>query len=312
MQVNEQETTSPQKPTICSPSTKAAVTPSTEAESPDAESPDLVTSQKLEAVACPDSFATPEREVEPSWVSSAFTAGAEAVSWVAQSLSAETPTEEAPKLEAEACQDSSATPECEAEPSWVVSALPQIGVATEGAEAVSWVAEAVSAETPTKEDLVWMCYLPKLKSEVAMAPPSWVADALAAEAMDAEYDLAVMSEFPKVTQPPWLFHTMSSKVTQPSWLQRSPKCDPATRAAAYSRLAGEGNEDESDEEDNLRQAAFSKLAEQCAIAAARNVAQEVNKAKWRKMLTWADDIALELLADLEPPKTTAAISRTSI
>lgn len=265
IQVSEQETTSPHKLAICSPHSKEALTPSTEAESPySAATPEL------EAEACPDSAAAPELETE-----------AETVPSVA----------EAPSPEAES-PDSAATQELEAEPSWEFEA-----------ETEPLAAEAVSAETPTEEELVWMQYLPKLSSEEPMAPPSWIAGALAVETMFAEDDLAAMRDFPKVSQPPWLFHTVSSKVPPPSdsWLQRSPKYDPVTKMKAYSALlAQEGDEDESDEEFNqMRQAAFSKLEEKCATAATHLVAQEVAKAKWRSLLSSTCANTHELLVDIE-------------
>jgi len=237
IQVTEQETTSPQKPAILSPATKAVFTPSTEAESPDAV----------------------------------------------------------------------ATPEIEEEPSWVASALPQIGTASEETETESWVVEAISAELPAEEDLAWMRYLPKLRSDVSMEPHSWIADALSAETIyvseehlkkmaraaieaallgpedDSEEQLKRNARV--ALEAALLEPEESPQVPRPPLLLRSPNYHPLTKAAALSKLAQRDEDSEEGEDDasfhNERQAALFKLSEECATAAKYIVVEE----QWRGVLS---------------------------
>lgn len=116
-----------------------------------------------------------------------------------------------PSTEAES-PDTLASPEVEEEPSWLASALPQIGVATEAAEIVSWVAEALSAESPSEEDLAWMRYLPKLRTKAETL--TWVAEALSAET-PTEEDLAWLRYLPKLRSQaesaPWVGEALSAE-----------------------------------------------------------------------------------------------------
>lgn len=173
------------------------------------------------------------------------------------------------------------TPEVEAY--CLASALPQIGVATEEVEAESWVADSLSAETPTEEDLAWVECLPKLRSEVPKAPSSWMADALTMETMDAEYDLAWMPYLPKLS-------TSSPKADQVSWM-----------SVALSDLAVEGEEIDADEA-KFREACASiasrglttyildgiveeeNFRKACASIASRGLAKELSAAKFRRVL----------------------------
>lgn len=108
--------------------------------------------------------------------------------------------------------DALASPELEEEPSWLASALPQIGEATQAAEIVSWVAEALSAEAPSEEDLALMRYLPKLRTKAETL--AWVAEALSAETPTAE-DLAWLRYLPKLRAKaetaPWAAEALSAE-----------------------------------------------------------------------------------------------------
>lgn len=227
---NEQESASPQKVAAASPGTKAVLTPSTEAESPDAA---LSPTPETEVEAHKVGEVSEETEVAP-------------IAWEADIKSALRPVAE---------------PEAD-----LKSTLPCIGEALD--------------RNP----------VPQI---------SWIAAAISVEAMEAEHDLAVMSEFPKVSQPSWLYQSAMPNVAQPSILLRSPKYDVGTRTAALTKLSRADNDDGSDVEEEIeRQASLSRLEKQCAIAAQENVKQELQKTRWRDMLSKSfDDDTLELLCE---------------